>query len=74
MMNMSPMTRESGAPSTSPTAATGVVLSPWVSWSPQEYLADYYRFVEPDEIETIRFISQASRRLKEPANILVFGC
>ena len=74
MMKMSPMIRESGGPSTSPTAANGVVLSPWVSWSPQEYLADYYRFVEPDEIETIRFISQASRRLKEPANILVFGC
>ena len=61
-------------PSTSPTAVNGVVLSSWVSWSPQEYLADYYRFVEPDEIETIRFIWPASRRLKVPANILVFGC
>ena len=74
MMKMSPMIRESGVPSTSLTAANGVVLSPWDSWSPQEYLADYYRFVEPDEIETIRFISQVSRRLKEPANTLVFGC
>jgi hypothetical protein len=71
---MTPTIREPGVPSASATAAAGVVLSPWDSWSPQEYLADYYRFVEPDEIETIRFISQASMRLKVPANILVFGC
>ena len=73
MTTMTPTIREPGVPSASATAA-GVVLSPWDSWSPQDYLADYYRIVEPDEIETIRFISQVSRRLKEPANILVFGC
>jgi hypothetical protein len=50
------------------------VHSPWDHWSPRDYLSDYYRFVEPDEIATIRFVAEAARRMTEPSPVLVFGC
>jgi len=74
-MNMTSATiLESLTPSAPTPVPNVMVFSKWDSWSPTSYLADYYRFVEPDEIETIRFISGSSRRLREPCPILVFGC
>ena len=37
-------------------------------WVPQEYLADYYSVVEPDERETIAFFADAMTRRPRPAS------
>ncbi len=52
---------------------TNPLLASWDEWSPHEYLADYYRVVEPDEVETIRFIVEAAKRLPANEPILIFG-
>ncbi len=62
------------APLATPAPVEAVELASWDQWSPQDYLRDYYTLVEPDEIETIRFIAEAARRLTDPSPVLVFGC
>jgi hypothetical protein len=42
-------------------------------WVPGEYLADYYAVVEPDEIETIAFFTDAIRETAPGEPILFFG-
>jgi hypothetical protein len=42
-------------------------------WVPREYLADYYRAVEPDEHETIGFFTEAMKRAPAGEAVLVFG-
>ena len=42
-------------------------------WVPQEYLADYYRVVEPDERETIAFFADAMKQAPAGEAVLVFG-
>ena len=40
---------------------------------PSEYLADYYREVEPDEVETIAFFVDAIRNAEPGRPVLLFG-
>jgi hypothetical protein len=42
-------------------------------WVPREYLADYYRTVEPDELETIGFFVDVMREVRAGEPILLFG-
>jgi NNMT/PNMT/TEMT family len=43
-------------------------------WVPSEYLEDYYAVVEPDEVETIAFFTDAIRCVAKPRErILFFG-
>ncbi|MEV4388638.1 guanitoxin biosynthesis pre-guanitoxin forming N-methyltransferase GntF [Micromonospora sp. NPDC049580] len=42
-------------------------------WIPAEYLAGYYRTVEPDEIATIAFLVEAMRRAERGQPVLFFG-
>ena len=42
-------------------------------WVPGEYLADYYGRVEPDEVETIAFFTDAIREAPAGEPILFFG-
>ncbi|BCJ47208.1 hypothetical protein GCM10010168_72030 [Actinoplanes ianthinogenes] len=42
-------------------------------WVPAEYLTDYYRSVEPDEIATIAFLVDAMRHAERDQPILYFG-
>jgi hypothetical protein len=42
-------------------------------WVPQEYLADYYRVVEPDERETIAFFAEAMREAPTGEPVLILG-
>lgn len=42
-------------------------------WVPREYLADYYRTVEPDELETIAFFVEALRESEPDRPVLFFG-
>ena len=42
-------------------------------WVPEEYLADYYAVVEPDELETIAFFTEAMRQTVPDEPILFFG-
>ena len=42
-------------------------------WVPGEYLADYYAVVEPDEVETIAFFTDAIRDTAPDEPILFFG-
>jgi hypothetical protein len=42
-------------------------------WVPQDYLADYYRVVEPDERETIAFFAEAVKDAEAGEAVLVFG-
>jgi hypothetical protein len=42
-------------------------------WVPQEYLADYYRVVEPDERETIAYFADAMKAAPAGEAVLVFG-
>jgi len=42
-------------------------------WAPRDYLADYYRVVEPDERETIAFFADAMREAPAGEAVLVFG-
>ncbi len=42
-------------------------------WAPQDYLADYYRVVEPDERETIAFFTDAMKAAPADEAVLVFG-
>ncbi|MEU8240976.1 guanitoxin biosynthesis pre-guanitoxin forming N-methyltransferase GntF [Actinoplanes missouriensis] len=42
-------------------------------WVPAEYLTDYYRTVEPDEIATIAFLVAAMRHAERDQPILYFG-
>lgn len=44
------------------------------SWRPEQYLADYYRGVQPDEKATLRFLLQAARRVGRVPTMLEFGC
>ena len=42
-------------------------------WVPAEYLAGYYRRVEPDEVATIAFFVEAARRADPDRPVLFFG-
>ena len=42
-------------------------------WVPREYLADYYRVLEPDERETIAFFADAMKEAPAGEAVLVFG-
>jgi hypothetical protein len=43
-------------------------------WVPQQYLADYYRAVEPDERETIAFfVETVAQQVKPDRPVLYFG-
>ncbi|GAA4601206.1 hypothetical protein BJY16_003804 [Actinoplanes octamycinicus] len=42
-------------------------------WVPAEYLTDYYRTVEPDEIATIAFLVDAMRHAEPDQPVLYFG-
>jgi NNMT/PNMT/TEMT family len=42
-------------------------------WVPGEYLADYYREVEPDERETIAYFVEAMRHTEPGRPVLLFG-
>ena len=42
-------------------------------WVPREYLADYYRVVEPDEQATIAFFVDAFRHAEPDQPVLLFG-
>ncbi len=42
-------------------------------WVPGEYLADYYAVVEPDEVETIAFFTEAIRETTAGEPVLFFG-
>jgi NNMT/PNMT/TEMT family protein len=42
-------------------------------WVPREYLDDYYRTVEPDELKTIEFFVDAVREARAGEPILLFG-
>jgi hypothetical protein len=42
-------------------------------WVPAEYLTDYYRTVEPDELATIAFLVDALRHAERDRPILYFG-
>jgi hypothetical protein len=42
-------------------------------WVPSEYLTDYYRQVEPDEVETIAFFVDAMRNAEPGEPVLLFG-
>lgn len=42
-------------------------------WVPQEYLADYYRVVEPDERATIAFFAEAMKEAPAGDAVLIFG-
>ncbi|MDQ3411705.1 MAG: NNMT/PNMT/TEMT family class I SAM-dependent methyltransferase [Chloroflexota bacterium] len=59
--------------SDAPIVPDTTIFSSWDEWSPRDYLADYYRVVEPDEIATIRFLVETAKRFPRPGPILVFG-
>ena len=42
-------------------------------WEPAEYLAGYYRAVEPDEVATVAFLVDAMRRAEAGQPMLYFG-
>jgi hypothetical protein len=42
-------------------------------WVPQQYLADYYTVVEPDERETIAFFADAIKQAPAGRPVLIFG-
>jgi NNMT/PNMT/TEMT family len=42
-------------------------------WVPQQYLADYYTVVEPDERETIAFFADAIKQAPADQPVLIFG-
>jgi hypothetical protein len=42
-------------------------------WVPDEYLADYYTVLEPDEVETIAFFTDAMRATAPGEPVLFFG-
>ena len=42
-------------------------------WVPRDYLADYYRVVEPDERETIAFLVDAIGEAEPGKPVLLFG-
>ncbi|XVV15414.1 guanitoxin biosynthesis pre-guanitoxin forming N-methyltransferase GntF [Actinoplanes sp. CA-131856] len=42
-------------------------------WKPAEYLAGYYREVEPDEVATVAFLVDAMRRAEAGRPVLFFG-
>ncbi|MET8089942.1 guanitoxin biosynthesis pre-guanitoxin forming N-methyltransferase GntF [Micromonospora sp. NPDC005220] len=42
-------------------------------WVPADYLADYYRTIEPDEIATIAFLVEAMRHADRGQPVLFFG-
>jgi hypothetical protein len=42
-------------------------------WVPAQYLSDYYRAVEPDEIATIAFLVESLRSAPRDEPVLVFG-
>ena len=42
-------------------------------WVPQQYLADYYRVVEPDERATIAYFADAMKQAPAGEAVLVFG-
>lgn len=43
-------------------------------WSPDEYLADYYTDVQPDEEVTMRFLVEAAALVGDTPRLLEFGC
>jgi hypothetical protein len=43
-------------------------------WSPEDYLRDYYREVQPDEDVTMRFLVEAAALVGEVPALLEFGC
>ncbi|WP_433367928.1 guanitoxin biosynthesis pre-guanitoxin forming N-methyltransferase GntF [Actinoplanes sp. CA-142083] len=44
-----------------------------IDWEPAEYLAGYYRAVEPDEVATVAFLVEAMRRAEAGQPVLFFG-
>lgn len=42
-------------------------------WNPRHYLRDYYKEIEPDEIETIHFFVDVMRKVEKNTLILFFG-
>lgn len=51
-------------------------ISPWSEWDPQAYLRDYYSFIEPDELETIRYEVEVLRSIlgREKPRMIEIGC
>lgn len=49
-------------------------LSTWETWDPRQYLTDYYSEVQPDEVETIRFLVDTLIGIRPDQLVLEFGC
>jgi nicotinamide N-methyltransferase len=57
---------------TSPTIARP--FASFAEWSPDAYLSDYYRCVQPDEQVTMRFLGDAAALVGDVPMLLEFGC
>lgn len=57
-----------------PRRAAGRFASFDEHWSPADYLADYYREVQPDEQITLRFLCEAAALIGDVPTALEFGC
>lgn len=49
-------------------------ISQFNKWIPENYLKDYYSSVEPDEKETIAFLVNTFKKIKNNPILLEFGC
>lgn len=49
-------------------------VSSWEEWNPRDYLRDYYTTIEPDEGETIRFLTRTASLITGSPQALEFGC
>lgn len=51
-----------------------ILSSEWAEWNSHQYLKDYYTVVEPDEVETIKFLVDRFRHIRGQPLMLEFGC
>lgn len=49
-------------------------ISSWSEWKPKDYLRDYYHTIEPDEVETIAYLSRVFSRVRGNPLMIEFGC
>lgn len=51
-----------------------VEIAEWTQWTPALYLRDYYQKVQPDEIETIKFLTERFSIIKGQPRMIEVGC
>lgn len=49
-------------------------ISDWNQWEPALYLRDYYQKVQPDEVETLKFLAERFAEIKGQPRMIEVGC